>query len=230
MKKHPVVELKDVKKIYKLGEVDLPVLKGISLKVHRGDFVSIIGPSGSGKSTMLHIIGALDRPTSGDVFIDGKDVSEMNDNQLARLRGRKIGFVFQAFNLIPRLTALENVMLPMWFAEREYEDRKRRAEMLMETVGLGKRIHHTPTKLSGGERQRVAVARALANEPDMIVADEPTGNLDTKTGAEIIKLLRSINEHGTTLIIVTHDNSIARVAERIIHMMDGKIVKGGVGG
>jgi putative ABC transport system ATP-binding protein len=222
-----IVELQNVKKTYTLGEVDLHVLNGISLKVRKGEFVSIIGPSGSGKSTMLHIVGALDRPTSGKVLISGRNVSLMDDNELAVLRGRTIGFVFQAFNLIPRLTALENVMLPMWFADMGEERRAKRAKSLLEQVGLSKRLDHVPAKLSGGERQRVAIARALANDPEIIVADEPTGNLDTKTGESIIKILKSINTNGKTLIIVTHDNKIAKIGSRIIRLIDGKIVKHG---
>jgi len=183
----PVVELRNVDKHYQLGEVDLHVLKNINLKIQRGEFVSITGPSGSGKSTMLNMIGALDRPTKGKVLIDGKDVSKMDDNELAMVRGKKIGFVFQTFNLIPRFTAVENVMFPMWFAGKD--NKEERAIELLKKVGLGHRLNNRPSQMSGGERQRVAIARALANNPELIVADEPTGNLDSKTGKEIINIL-----------------------------------------
>ncbi|MEM7819242.1 MAG: ABC transporter ATP-binding protein [Candidatus Aenigmatarchaeota archaeon] len=218
-----IVELKNVHKTYMLDEVELNVLNGIDLKVKKGEFMSIVGPSGSGKSTLLHIIGALDRPTKGHVFIGGKDTSKMDDNELAWIRGRRIGFVFQTFNLISRLTALENVILPMWFADFD-GNRKDRAIELLKEVGLEKRINHLPTQLSGGERQRVAIARALVNNPDIIVADEPTGNLDSKTGKEIINIFKKIHNDGATLILVTHDLDIAKVAEREIHIKDGVII------
>ncbi len=220
-----VVELKNVEKVYRMDDVYVPILKGISLKIRKGEFVSIMGPSGSGKSTLLHLIGALDRPTKGAVLIEGNNISDMSDNELANIRGRKIGFVFQTFNLIPRLTALENVMLPMWFTGKL--DRDIRAKYLLEKVGLGQRTHHLPNQLSGGERQRVAVARALANTPEIIVADEPTGNLDSKTGTEIMNMLREINDEGNTLVLVTHDMKLADTAERVVQIMDGKMIKGG---
>ncbi len=219
------VELKDVKKIYSLDEVELPVLNGIDLKIKKGEFVSITGPSGSGKSTMLHLIGALDKPTKGHVIIDGTDISKMDDNKLANLRGRKIGFVFQSFNLVPRLNALENVMLPMWFAGIDGDGRKRKAEELLTRTGLENRMKNMPSQLSGGERQRVAVARALANDPEIIVADEPTGNLDSKTGKEIIKMLRDLHKEGATIILVTHDPQLAGEADRRVKMLDGMIVE-----
>lgn len=218
------VELKDACKTYKLGEIKVPAVCDVNLSIRKGEFVSIMGPSGSGKSTMLNLIGALDRPTKGHVFIDGKDISDMNANELAVVRGRKIGFVFQVFNLIPRLNALENVMLPMWFADVGTDERKNRATELLKMVGLEKRMQSLPSQLSGGERQRVAIARALANEPDIIVADEPTGNLDSKTGKEIMDMLRQIHDDGATLILVTHDLSLARTAQRQVHLKDGKIV------
>ncbi len=219
----PVVELRNVDKHYQLGEVDLHVLKNINLKIQRGEFVSITGPSGSGKSTMLNMIGALDRPTKGKVLIDGKDVSKMDDNELAMVRGKKIGFVFQTFNLIPRFTAVENVMFPMWFAGKD--NKEERAIELLKKVGLGHRLNNRPSQMSGGERQRVAIARALANNPELIVADEPTGNLDSKTGKEIINILCELNKEGKTLIIVTHEKSIASIAKRKVELLDGRIVR-----
>jgi putative ABC transport system ATP-binding protein len=216
------VELRNVCKNYRLGEVDVKALCGVDMKVRHGEFVSIIGPSGSGKSTMLNMIGALDRPTHGSVYIDGENVSHMSDSELAVIRGKKIGFVFQTFNLIPRLTALENVALPMWFAGLDGQKQERATELLTK-VGLGQRLTHLPTQLSGGERQRVAIARALANDPEIMVADEPTGNLDSKKGKEIIEMLQHIHEEGATLIVVTHDNDIAKIAEREIHIKDGAI-------
>lgn len=220
----PVVELKNVSKKYKMDDVEVQALYNINLKIKSEEFVSIIGPSGSGKSTMLHIMGCLDRPTTGHVFIDGINTSELSDNELAKIRGSKIGFVFQTFNLINRLTALENVMLPMWFNNVPKEQRKKRAQQLLKEVGLEKRMLHTPNQLSGGERQKVAIARALANDPAIILADEPTGNLDTKSGKEILKIFEKLNKRGRTIVIITHDLNIARVSEKIIHIMDGRLV------
>jgi putative ABC transport system ATP-binding protein len=222
----PVVELKQVSKIYKMDEVEVKALDGIDMKVEKGDFVAIIGPSGSGKSTLLHMIGLLDRPTDGKVFLDGIDISKLNDNELARLRGNKIGFVFQFFNLYPILTALENIELPMIISEKNKTERRKRALELLKIVGLEKRAEHLPSQLSGGERQRVAIARALANNPSLILADEPTGNLDSKAGKEIIELLDKLQEkEGKTIIMVTHDVNIAKYAERLIYLKDGKIIK-----
>lgn len=218
-----IVELYKVEKKYHMGEVDIPVLRSIDLKIEKGEFVSIMGPSGSGKSTLLNMIGALDRPTRGEVLVKDRKLSQMDDDELAGLRGKTVGFVFQSFNLIPRLTAMENVMLSMWFAGIGH--REERAQKLLKDVGLGHRLHNKPTQLSGGESQRVAIARALANEPEIIVADEPTGELDSKTGSEIISMLKKINKDGKTLIIVTHDNKIAGIADRIVHLLDGKITK-----
>ena len=219
-----IVELRDVSKRYAVGEIETEVLKKVNVEIEEGEFISIAGPSGSGKSTMLHMIGALDRPTSGKVLIKGEDVAQMNDDELAMLRGRTVGFVFQTFNLISRLTALENVILPMIFSGIDH-GRKEKAEELLKKVGLGHRINNKPTQLSGGERQRVAIARALANEPEIIVADEPTGNLDSKTGETIIDILREINKgEGKTLIIVTHDEKVAKTAKRRIEILDGAIV------
>ncbi len=224
MNRKNTVMLKGVKKLYMMGDAEIAALCGIDLYIRKNEFVSITGPSGSGKSTLLHIIGALDRPTHGKVMIDGRDVSGMNDNQLAEIRCRKIGFVFQSFNLIPRMSALENVMLPMWFAG--FESREEKARKLLEEVGLGDRINNKPTQMSGGQQQRVAIARSLANDPEIIIADEPTGNLDSKTGTEIIKMLRDVNDKGATLILVTHEMKIAGLADRQIHIKDGKIIKG----
>ncbi|HLE07518.1 MAG TPA: ABC transporter ATP-binding protein [archaeon] len=221
----PVIELDNVSKTYSLDSVKVNALDKVSLKISKGDFVSIIGPSGSGKSTMLHILGALDRPSSGKVEIDGTDLTKLSDSQVARLRGKKIGFVFQFFNLYPTLTAIENVELPMMIMEIPEHERKKRAAELIEKVGLKQRANHLPAQLSGGERQRVAIARALANNPTFILADEPTGNLDSKTGIELMKFLGKINkDSGTTLIIVTHDRTVADFADKKIELMDGKIL------
>ncbi len=217
------VELKNVSRVYDLGEIQVEVLRNVSIKIKKGEFVSIIGPSGSGKSTLLNMIGALDRPTTGEVLIHGKHISQFDDNELARLRGERIGFVFQLFNLIPRLDATENVKMPMWFQGRSSEDK---AVKMLKEVGLGHRLKSKPSQLSGGERQRVSIARALANNPEIIVADEPTGALDSKTGEEIIKLLKKIHREGNTLILVTHDPKISKQAERIIKIKDG-MVEGG---
>lgn len=218
-----LVRLVDVRKVYIMDKVEVPALRGITLSVARGEFVSMMGPSGSGKSTLMNLIGCLDRPTSGRVFIDGKDISKLNDNALAEIRRKKIGFVFQQFNLIPRLTSLENVTLPMWFAGVEKKRRIKKAVALLEGVGLRKRLEHKPTELSGGERQRISIARALANDPEIILADEPTGNLDSKSGNEIIELLESLNREGRTIIMVTHDPDYGGRAQRMIKMKDGLI-------
>jgi putative ABC transport system ATP-binding protein len=222
----PVVELRQVSKIYKMDEVEVKALDCVDMKVEKGEFVAIIGPSGSGKSTLLHMIGLLDRPTNGKVFLDRIDVSKLSDNELARLRGNKIGFVFQFFNLYPILTALENIELPMIISEKDKTERRKRALELLKIVGLEKRAEHLPSQLSGGERQRVAIARALANNPSLILADEPTGNLDSKSGKEIIELLDKLQEEeGKTIIMVTHNLNIGKYAERLIYLKDGKIIK-----
>lgn len=221
-----VIELRNVSKIYKLGKIDVPALRGINLKIYKGEFIAIQGASGSGKSTLLNLIGCLDRPTSGYIFLDGKDISKMDENELAGIRGKKIGFIFQAFNLIGTLNAMENIMLPMRFQGVGEESGKRKAKELLKLVDLEDRIYHKPSELSGGEAQRVAIARALANNPEIILADEPTGNLDSRTGKDIIQLLKKINKQkSTTLIVVTHDAEIAKEAKRIIHLHDGKIVR-----
>jgi putative ABC transport system ATP-binding protein len=220
-----VLELRNVCKEYKMGTVSVNALCNVNLDVKASEFISIMGPSGSGKSTMLNMIGLLDRPTKGSVFIEGRNTSDMSDDEMAKIRGKKIGFVFQTFNLIPRLTALENVTLPMWFQGVNKDERTQRANELLGMVGLEKRKSHRPTELSGGERQRVAIARALANEPEIILADEPTGNLDTKSGEEVLKVLLNLNrKYKRTLIVITHDGYIAHKAKKIIKIRDGKII------
>ncbi|RLI41591.1 hypothetical protein DRO59_06555 [Candidatus Bathyarchaeota archaeon] len=220
-----IVEAVNLKKTYMLGKVPVEALRGVNLKVENGDFLSILGPSGSGKSTLLHLIGALDKPTEGKVFIEGVDVSTLNDNQLADLR-RKIGFVFQFFNLIPRFTARENVELPMAINGLNKGERRKRSEELLENVGLKDRMNHKPTELSGGEQQRVAIARALANKPSFLLMDEPTGNIDSKAADDILKLVKRLNKgKGITTIMVTHDHRLASQAERTVHMLDGLIVQ-----
>jgi len=221
--KVPVVEAVNVKKTYMLGKVPVEALRGVNLKIEAGDFVSILGPSGSGKSTMLNLVGALDKPTSGTLNIDGVDIAKLNDNQLADLR-LKIGFVFQFFNLIPRLTARDNVELPMSIANSSKGERRKRAIDLLETVGLKDRVNHKPAELSGGQQQRVAIARALANNPKFLLLDEPTGNVDSKTAKEVISLIKRLNvEQNVSVIMVTHDQHLAREARRTVQMFDGEI-------
>lgn len=221
------IELRDVHKTYKLGKVDVHAIRGISLKIKDGEFASIQGQSGSGKSTLLHLIGCLDTPTKGKVIVNGKDTSKMPEDELARLRRDTIGFVFQQYNLISKLTAMENISFPLWIKGIPLESRLKRARELLETVGLGARAHHRPTELSGGEMQRVAIARALANQPPILLADEPTGNLDSKTGAEITALLKKIHrERKMALIMVTHDTGLAKQAKHQINIKDGRILKG----
>jgi len=218
-----IVEAVNVTKTYMLGKVPVEALRGVDLKVETGDFVSILGPSGSGKSTMLNLIGASDKPTAGTLLIDGVDISKLNDNQLADLRLR-IGFVFQFFNLIPRLTARDNVELSMSISNIGRAQRRKRAEELLETVGLKDRINHKPAELSGGQQQRVAIARALANNPRFLLLDEPTGNIDSKTASEVIGLIKKLNvENNVSIIMVTHDQHLAREAKRTVQMFDGQI-------
>ncbi|MFH1588621.1 MAG: ABC transporter ATP-binding protein, partial [Candidatus Diapherotrites archaeon] len=221
-----VIELKDVEKVFDLGKVKVPALKKANLKINKGDFISIMGPSGSGKTTLLNVLSALLRPSAGEIFIKGKPVSKMNDSELAKVRGKTIGFVFQTFNLIPRMTALQNVMFPLSFTGISFEKKKKIALRNLELVGLTKRLMHKPSELSGGERQRVAIARALANDPDIIVADEPTGNLDSKSGKQILEILKKLNKEGKTLLIVTHDNEIGKIAEKKVKLFDGEIISG----
>jgi putative ABC transport system ATP-binding protein len=216
-----VIEARELKKTYKMGEFDVEALRGVSFKIKRGEVVSIMGPSGSGKSTMMNTLGCLDRPTSGEYILDGESVGEMNDDQLASVRNRKVGFVFQSFNLLSRLTAIGNVELPLRYAGMA-EGRREKAIASLEAVGLQDRMKHRPFELSGGQQQRVAVARALVNDPAIIMADEPTGNLDSKVGKEIMNLLLGLNkDRGTTLIIVTHDPTIAEQTQRVIRLRDG---------
>ncbi len=224
--KKTVISLKDVWKVYKMGAVEVPALQGLSLDIHAGDFIIILGPSGSGKSTALNMAGCLDLPTKGTVFLDGKNISKLSTSVLAQIRGRKIGFVFQSFNLVPSLTALDNVMLPMIFQEMPEKKRVKRAQKLLRDVGLEGRTHHLPTELSGGEQQRVSIARSLANDPEVVIADEPTGNLDSKTGQKIMDLLIDLHDKSKkTLIIVTHDHELAKhyKHKKIYRMVDGVI-------
>ena len=219
-----VVEAEGISKVYRMGEITVEALQDASVTIEEGELLAIMGPSGSGKSTLMNLIGCLDKPTSGTLKIDGAEIGRLSDRELARLRGRTIGFVFQTFNLIPRVNALANVLLPMGFTRLlPKRQREERARALLEQVGLGERLKHMPSQLSGGERQRVAIARALANDPKLILADEPTGNLDTKTGAQIMELFGRLNQQGRTIVVVTHDPNIAGHARRKIHLLDGRI-------
>jgi putative ABC transport system ATP-binding protein len=219
----PVIEVINVKKSYTLGEMEVPILSDINLEVHEGEFLAIMGPSGSGKSTLMNLIGFLDRPTEGKIIIKGLDINTLSDKEVARLRGLEIGFVFQVFNLIPRLTALENVELPTYANFRSGVDAHERAKDLLKLVGLEDRMHHKPGELSGGQSQRVAIARALINDPAILLADEPTGNLDSKTGCEILNMFTRLNNEGRTIVMITHDPEIARYADRVVLVKDGSI-------
>lgn len=222
----PIIKLEKVWKTYKMGDIEVNALQGLDLEVRQGEFLAIMGPSGSGKSTAVNMIGCLDVPTRGKITLEHHDISKLSESELAQVRGRKIGFIFQQFNLIPTLTALENVMLPIVFQSVSREKRIRKAAELLKIVGLSGRMNHKPAELSGGEQQRVAIARSLANNPDVILADEPTGNLDSSTGETVMGFLQNLNrKEGKTIIMVTHDNNVAKHADRIEFLKDGKVVK-----
>lgn len=223
-KKRAAIEIEDLKKIYILGEENIVrALDGVNLRIEHGSFVAIMGPSGSGKSTMLNILGCLDRPTSGRYFLGDEDVSQMSDDALSEARGRRIGFIFQSYNLIPQLTVIENIQVPLIYQGKDLQATYQKCVELAKLVGLGDRLTHRPTQLSGGQQQRVAVARSLVNDPLMILADEPTGNLDSRTGAEVLDLITHLNESGKTIVLVTHDDKVAARAHRIVRMKDGRI-------
>lgn len=224
MSKKPIICLDNVWKIYDVGNVKVEALRGVDITINQGEFIAITGPSGSGKSTMMNMVGALDVPTKGTIYLDGKDISKLYESTLAEIRGKKIGFVFQQFNLIHTLTALENVMLPMEF--QNAADSKERAVKALELVGLGDRMNHKPKELSGGQQQRVAIARSLANDPEVILADEPTGNLDSKTGGEIMNIFGQLHKQGKTIVLITHDLHLVNYGERVIQLADGKVVGG----
>ena len=218
-----IINLDKIVKNYYIGSITVEALRSVDIEIHKNEYVAIMGPSGSGKSTLMNLIGALDTPTSGTYILNGTDVSKMDDNRLAEIRNREIGFVFQTFNLLPRYTALENVTLPLIYAGMGKSERVEKAKQTLDDVGLGDRMDHRPNELSGGQRQRVAVARALVNDPSIILADEPTGNLDSKTSIDIMKLFGEIHARGNTIILVTHEETIAKYAHRIIHLLDGKV-------
>ena len=226
-----LMKLDNIVKTYHVGEIDVPVLKGVSLAIERGELVALMGASGSGKSTLMNILGCLDRPTSGQYWLDGEEISALSSDDRAIIRSRKIGFVFQSFNLLARTTALENVMMPLTYAADPVPDReaKRRAKELLERVGLGDRLDHYPSQLSGGQQQRVAIARSLVNNPPLLLADEPTGNLDSRTGEEVLQMFQRLNDQGLTIILVTHDIEVTNHAKRTIRMRDGLIESGAYG-
>jgi len=220
-----LISLNQITKIYRTGEVDIPALQGITQNIDRGEFVAIMGASGSGKTTLMNILGCLDRPTSGEYLLDEKNINELDDDSLAAIRNRKIGFVFQSFNLLARTSALENVEMPLLYGSRlSRPEKDNRAQDILERVGLKDRIHHHPSQLSGGEQQRVAIARALINQPLLILADEPTGNLDTKSSGEIMSIFANLHADGITIVMVTHEEDIAKYAERTIHVRDGRLI------
>lgn len=221
---NPLIKFENVWKIYKLGEIDLSVLRGINLEIQPGSFVTIMGPSGSGKSTLMYLIGLLDAPSEGKIFLESQDVSEFSEDKLAEIRGQKIGFIFQQFNLLQNLTALENVMLPMIFQGVPEEKRKQKAKELLKSVSLDERIGHKPAEMSGGEQQRIAIARSLVNDPEILIADEPTGNLDSSTGKTVMEILTKLHkEQKKTIVVVTHDPNIAHYSQNIVHIQDGQI-------
>lgn len=219
-----MIDLKDITKTYDMGSVQVQVLKGITMQVDEGEFIAIIGPSGSGKSTLMNMVGCLDTPTSGEYYLDGKEISTYDEKHLSKIRNQKIGFIFQKFNLLPKLTALENVELPLIYRGMSNKERRERSIEALEKVGLDDRMHHKPTELSGGQQQRVAIARALAGDPPILLADEPTGNLDSKSGTDVMNLIRQLNKEGKTIVLITHDNDIAMEAKRIITIKDGLLV------
>ncbi len=222
--KKPIISLTEIKKDYQTGDVTTQVLKGISLSIYPGDFVAITGPSGSGKSTLMNIVGVLDTPTHGKYILNGSDITDLSEDELADVRNREIGFVFQSFNLLSRASALENVCLPAIYAGTSSKDREEKAMQLLTKVGLAERVHNKPNQLSGGQQQRVAIARALMNNPEIILADEPTGNLDTKSGDDVMNILKELNKNGKTIILITHEHDIAKQAKKIIHIKDGLII------
>jgi putative ABC transport system ATP-binding protein len=225
-----IIEMKSITKVYDTGKIQVEALRGIDLEVNRGEFVAIVGPSGSGKSTLLNLVGCLDTPSGGDYFLGGEVVAGLNKDQLADVRNRRVGFVFQNFNLLPQLTALENVEMPLLFGGIGRRERRKRALDQLEKVGLADRVDHKPTELSGGQMQRVAIARALAMEPDIVLADEPTGNLDTGSGSDVMTLLSELWEQGRTLVVVTHDKNLAKRADRVVEIRDGAIVEDATNG
>lgn len=218
-----VMRLEGVSKVYEMGESRLFALAGVNLSIKKGEFISILGPSGSGKSTLLHVLGLLDEPSSGEIYLDGIEVHRLNEKQRAHLRGRKIGFIFQMFNLIPSMTVLQNVALPAIIYQKSQAEAEAKAMSVLKGIGMGDRMYHYPNQLSGGQRQRAAIARALINDPEIVLADEPTGNLDTKTGHEVLMMFHSLHEQGKTIIIVTHDTGVAKITHRTLRVVDGKI-------
>jgi putative ABC transport system ATP-binding protein len=223
-----MIDLKNITKTYDMGSVQVQVLRGISLHVDEGEFLSIIGPSGSGKSTLMNMIGCLDIPTTGEYFLDGKEISTYNEKQLSKIRNQKIGFIFQKFNLLPKLSALENVELPLIYRNMNNKERKKRSIEALEKVGLTDRMNHKPTELSGGQQQRVAIARALAGDPPVLLADEPTGNLDSKSGSDVMNIIRQLSNEGKTIVLITHDNEIAMAAQKTITIKDGLLLNGNI--